>query len=336
MPAGQTGSQIARRAQVTLASLAGALALWIVLRGNDSETLWRVASRARPLWIIAAIASVAFTVVASVARWRVLLQKLDERRTWRHLVHALLVGQTLNILLPVRLGEVTRSYIVSRTEAIPVARVLTTIAVEKIADILIVGATTAWLLAFVALPDWVQVPARAVIITGAIAAFAAALLSLRADALAHLSRLVARVVPARWRPRVERQFLAASEGLSGVRTRKGHLLLWTLSVAVLLLAASTNYLLFLAFDLPLPATAAVFLLVALQLGNAIVSVPGNLGVFHYVTLLVLSSYGVDRNTAVAYAMTLYVVALGPKILLGAGFLMFADTRLDLRAIAGRA
>lgn len=174
------------------------------------------------------------------------------------------------------------------------------------------------------------------VITGAVAALVAATLSLRADALAHLSRLVARLAPGRWRSRIEGQFLAASEGLSGIRTRNGHMLLWTLSVAVLLLAASTNYLLLLAFDLPVPATAAVFLLVALQLGNAIVSVPGNLGVFQYVTVLVLSSYGVERNTAVAYAMTLYVVALGPKLLAGAGFLMFAGTGLDLRAMAARA
>lgn len=48
----------------------------------------------------------------------------------------------------------------------------------------------------------------------------------------------------------------------------------------MLLAASTNYLLFVAFGFELPVIAALFLLVVLQVGNNAVSVPGNIGVFH--------------------------------------------------------
>ena len=84
----------------------------------------------------------------------------------------------------------------------------------------------------------------------------------------------------------------------------------------MLLAASTNYLLFVAFGFELPALAALFLLVVLQVGNSAVSVPGNLGVFHYLTILALAAYGIDRERALAYAIVLYAVALLPKIALG--------------------
>ena len=45
--------------------------------------------------------------------------------------------------------------------------------------------------------------------------------------------------------------------------------------------------------------------------------PGNVGVFHYLTVLVLSAFSVDRQVAVGYALVLYFVALVPKIILGA-------------------
>ena len=61
----------------------------------------------------------------------------------------------------------------------------------------------------------------------------------------------------------------------------------------------------------------MFLLVVLSVGASAVSVPGNLGVFHYLTVLALAVFSVDRDTALAYAVALYVVALMPKIVLGA-------------------
>ena len=54
----------------------------------------------------------------------------------------------------------------------------------------------------------------------------------------------------------------------------------------------------------------------LQVGNTAVSVPGNLGVFHYLTVLTLAVYGIDRERALAYAIVLYAVALLPRIALG--------------------
>ena len=44
--------------------------------------------------------------------------------------------------------------------------------------------------------------------------------------------------------------------------------IWTLSVAIVISAAATNFLLFRAFGLELPPIAALFLLVVLQVGTA--------------------------------------------------------------------
>jgi len=302
-------------------ALLGALALWLALRGTDYTTLRLSVAGARPAWILAAIGSVALTVAVGVLRWRVLLEPVP---AWRPLVDGIIIGQMLNIVLPIRLGEVARAYIVSRAESVPAARVLTTIAVEKLGDIVAVGLTAALLLALATLPAWVYGPGRALVITGVLAAVAS-IFGFRPGVVVWITRTVQRVAPASWRPRLERQFAVAAEGLAALRSRTRSLEFWLLSVAILLLAASTNYLLFLAFDLRLPAITALTLLLALQVGNTLISVPGNLGVFHYVIILVLTTQGVDRTAALGYAMVLYAVAILPKVAVG-GILLAVDYR----------
>ena len=302
--------------RVLTGCLLGIVALWLALRGTDAGLLWRTIEQSRPLWVLTALGSVGVTLAVVVFRWRLLLQHPEGPGLWLTLFQAAIVGQMLNVLLPIRLGELARAFLVSRSLGIPVARVFTTIAVERLGDMVAIGLAAAWMVAFVSLPGWVQRPAGALVMAGIAAAIGAALLSKRAEAFIWLMRLAARAAPSAWRPWVEKRIGSVLEGLGGLRTWQGSVSLGVLSVAVLLLAASTNLLLFRAFDLQVPATAAVVLLIALQVGNTIVSVPGNLGVFHYVTILVLSTYGVERGTAVAYAIVLYAVALLPKIALG--------------------
>ncbi len=70
-------------------------------------------------------------------------------------------------------------------------------------------------------------------------------------------------------------------------------------------------------DLPVPVITAFALLVMLQIGTAVVSVPGNLGVFHYLTVVTLATWSVPTETAIATALVLHIVTLGPKIVLAA-------------------
>jgi hypothetical protein len=313
------GRRYGSGASVRLAAglLLGGVALWLALRGADAAALSRSLAAAAPAWVAAALLSVAMTIAAGVARWRLLL--VDAR--WRPLTDGLIVGQMLNIVLPIRLGELARAYIVSRAERLPAARVFTTIAVEKVADLMAVGLAAALLLMFATLPAWIHAPGRALVLTG-VAAAAAAAFAFRPGVILWMARAAQRLAPASWHARIERQFTAAAEGVAALRSPSRGAALWLLTIVVLLLAASTNYLLFFAFDLRLPPLTALLLLLALQVGTAIAPVPGNLGVFHYVAVLVLTAYGIDRTTALAYALALYAVAILPKVAAGGALLVF--------------
>ena len=89
----------------------------------------------------------------------------------------------------------------------------------------------------------------------------------------------------------------------------------------------TNYIILRDVDIQVPFTAALFVLIVLQVGSAPPSAPGKLGVFHYLAVLALSAFSVEKDLALAYSVLLYVVALLPKVVIGVGVLIFSRWRL---------
>ena len=108
---------------------------------------------------------------------------------------------------------------------------------------------------------------------------------------------------------------AALAQLGGATALNG--LAWVMTVAIWALAAGTNQLIFLALDLRLPWTAAPFLLGVLHLGGLIRLAPGQIGVFHYLTILALGAFGADRAAGFACGLVLHLVVVGPPMALGA-------------------
>ena len=301
--------------------IVGAIAVWLAFRRSDVQSLADGIAQANPLFVVAAVASVLLTLVTVAIRWHVVLYAGERHRSRARLLWATALGQMLNIILPIRLGEVARAYMVSRAERLAAARVFLTVAAEKLADLTILGVATTMVLVFVSAPVWVAATGRALLITGALAALGSWLLTWRAERLGRWMARLVTVLPSQWQESVLRQTEAGLESLRALRSGRSSASFWLLSAAVLVLAASTNYLMFLAFDMELPAIAALTVLVVVQVGTAAVSVPGNIGVFHYLAVLTLEAFGVEWQLALAYAVLLHLVALGPKVLLGTAVLI---------------
>ena len=154
---------------LALGVIVGAIALWLALRGAAIGGLRSALGRADVFWILLALGSVLLTLAVAVVRWRILFHPESAGLSWGNLTAAFLVGQMLNIMLPLRLGEVARAYWLSRSEDIPMGRALGTIGVEKLADLASIGLAAVALLVLAAVPPWVQSPGRVLVITGAIA-----------------------------------------------------------------------------------------------------------------------------------------------------------------------
>ena len=113
------------------------------------------------------------------------------------------------------------------------------------------------------------------------------------------------------------------------------------SVLVWALAALTNCVTFLALGIDVPFLAALLLLAALHLGVAVPSSPGRVGVFHYICILSLSLFSVDRSVALSYGLVLHLVVFVPMMSLGTWFLWkenyeLSKSKAEAKLAAGEA
>jgi uncharacterized protein (TIRG00374 family) len=292
------------------------LTLWLTFRGIDFAGVRATLAGLNYWFVLWGIVSVVLTVGVATVRWRVLLTPGTGAVAWRPVFESVVVGQMLNIVLPMRAGDFVRAYALGRIEGIATGGVVATIAIEKAADLLAQGVAMAVLFLYFSVPLGLTGPGRASMILGAAALIAGVVATRYGKRTVNwIPRLP--LVPETYRAILARHSASTIQGLAALRDAKAIAALWSLTALTVGLAASTNYLLFKAFGLDVPVSAAFLLLVVLQFGNAPVSTPGNLGVYHYLTVLVLSAFAVDRQVAVGYAVVLYAVALAPKIILGA-------------------
>ena len=292
----------------------GLLLLALAVRGVDLQQVWAGVEQADPGWVALALVTVLVTTAAKVARWRGLFPAVIGV-SFPSLARALLVGQLANALLPARLGEVARFYLLGRDEGVSKATVVGTIAAEKAFDVLFLLLTAGLAAVLTTLPQWLH---------GALAGMAALGVAVMVTAVAlprqrvvTLGRRLAGALPEALTSRLVWLIDRGLIGLEALRRPRLAARACAWSAAVWALAAGTNLALFRAFQLDLTIGPALLLLTLLHVGMAPPSSPGRLGVFHAVTVVGLRSFGVGRAVGLAYAAVLHALVYGPQLLLGA-------------------
>lgn len=306
---------------------AGLLLFYLAFRDVDPHALGRAFRAADPIWLALAALSTFITVAFVVLRWRVLLGATAEPRRHAVLFSAVLASQVANIVMPFKLGDAVRIGAVSRALAMPPAEVLGSVAVERLFDALLVAITAGVLVAAGTLPAfaragllWLAAAMVAALLT------AAALVKFRAAAASAV-----RILPARIQAWTGRQIDLLLRGLVRVShpSTAATAMLW--SAAVMSGSILTAWLVLIACGLPVPPIAAAVVVIAVQIGGAVVPVPGAIGISQVVTVAVLRLWGINEASALAYALMLYLVSRVPKL----AVLPFALSVLTGRTAAAR-
>ena len=100
--------------RVILSTLIGALGIYLVARNLDLSDLQAAFARADLLLVLASVATIVATLLAKTWRWRLIFYPPESRPRYPPLFWALIIGQFLNALLPMRLGEVGRAFSLER------------------------------------------------------------------------------------------------------------------------------------------------------------------------------------------------------------------------------
>lgn len=228
------------------------------------------------------------------------------------------IGYAANNLLPARLGELVRSYVLSRREQLSYGISLSTLLIERILDgLAIVGIL--WVAGgFVSRQPWIDEIGW---VAGAI--FMAALLVV----------LVARIWTTFFQKTLSWMVQFLPQGPGKTIEGFGHRLLdgtsclgWDrylpgilgMSVMIWLVEGSMFAVMLVAFGWPLSWLAAYLAMSITNLGVLVPSSPGHLGTFHAFCAKVLLLVGVvsSKSDALSYAAAVHLLQLVPVTILG--------------------
>jgi glycosyltransferase 2 family protein len=257
-----------------------------------------------------------------LVRWLLLLRDEQGRRyPVTPLWHAIALGFTANNVLPLRAGELVRTYAAARLAPARFSTVLSSVAVERIFDALTVVTLLTLALLSPDLPSKLTIGGQSVphLARGAALAAAVGLFLAFLVVIAPLSaeRIIRRVLPFHRVANALVNFIEGMrQGLLVLRTPSR--LLWVIfwSLVIWLFNALGFYVGFAAFDIPVSYLGALLLQGLLVLGISLPSTPGFFGPFEAVIVAVLALYGIPKDVAFSYAIAYHLTSFIPITLLG--------------------
>lgn len=322
------------RRRLTLAlgfGLSIALLAWVFLR-LDWALFVAAMARVQTGWVALAAAATAASIALRAQRWRTLAALDGGRR--RDFFRAASIGYLGNFIYPLRAGEVMRVLALKQlVPGAPLGRSLATAAMDRAFDLVGVGV----FLAVVLYAHGVAALGRQAVhgaTTLVLLACAAILVFVVTARLwGPLVDMAARSLPAaagRWLRLGYRQALEAAEAASPGRLAA--------AFAASLLASLVDYAvvwcLLRAFGWEFGLLAAVTLGVFVQIGGALPSAPGLVGVIQVACVLSLALYGVAESAAVAFSVLYQLTLL--MVVAGCGLWAAASAGLSLSARGGGA
>jgi uncharacterized protein (TIRG00374 family) len=263
-------------------------------------------------WLLPFLALEVVVIWTRALRWRLML---EDRLSTARLFWITNIGYLLNNVLPLRLGEVGRVYLVTRRSTVGAMQGLSSVVVERLVDVLCLIALIFLLLPLV--PGSVAFVATGMTLSGvAMAGIALIFVAAHMHTIveAGFTRLLSRVRPqlAQALQQHLHDFLASVRVIQGRRLwlcLMWSVITWTVSVA-------SMYVLMLAFD-PQPKWFIGMLAnCAIALGVALPSAPAGLGLWEAATVAALTMAEVPAEMALAFAILSHLASFISLAVLG--------------------
>jgi len=309
----------------TIQILAGIALLVFSLWGVNWRQLAESVGSVSLSWFFLALGSVVVGLGLKAVRWWLFLKNYGLNVPWRRVFQAYFAGQSANILLPTRGGELVRLGLLSTQNPSSAPQVAATIALEKFLDIIALSITAVGVAAY--LPPEKAIWVREWLLP--FSGFASLMLLVMIFWGPLLWRFIQPKIPSHapsWLCKaaglVDR-FVESSLWLRDARRLLPALLLTAL---IWVIMWGTNVLLFQSLKMELPLVAGGLVLVFIYLGLLPALMPGNIGPFYFFAQLAVRSFIVSDEKALAFAILLHAIVTLPPLFAGGIFLLFSGER----------
>jgi uncharacterized protein (TIRG00374 family) len=312
----------------------------LLFRKIDFNQLWAALVTVDYRYILLAVVCTFVSYFLRAVRWHYLLIP-EKSIPLSSLYPATIIGYMANNVLPARLGEFVRAYVLAQREGLQTATVFASLVIDRLFD----GFTVMLILLFtlfnLRLPQGLS-EAETVLKTGGVVTFVlyagvvAFLILLKRQTIRTLAwtGIILKPFPQRL---TERIIPLLGSFIGGIRlsSRCGHIVAVLLSsLAVWLFCVVPVDLVLQGFGVNLPITASMFILVLLVFAVMVPASPGFIGTYHYACFKGLSAFGIAESTSVSIALVLHGTSFFPVILAGAYHLWRGRLSLGTLTAAG--
>jgi len=284
-------------------------------------------------WLIPAFAISLTLQVFRAWRWQLELRPLERIGLGRLWVVTSVAYMAIN-LLPVRLGEFVRPWLLSRRSSVTFSNVVGNLLIEKTMDsVVIVVYILVGLLTTANLPLWVRRGALVPAVAAAVLAALVALMWVKGEAF--IDRWVIRFLPERFGAGVKGVVRALLDGMRILPDGRLVASVFIVSLTLWSLPILSSYVIIRAFAFPVPFSAALIVFIFIGFGSAIPNAPGMIGAYQYACVLALALFGIDQPAALAYGLVLNAIQLVSLVAQGLVALPLAGVGLGDMRRAGR-
>lgn len=304
---------------MTAGLIVGAVFVLLALRKVDFGQMAHAFLSADYYYLIPPVLILFFSLFLRTLLWRCLIapiRKLD----LGSLFTSLIIGYSANVIMPARLGEILRAYVLSKKRNVSASATLATIVMERVIDIFALLAFMVLAVFIHPFPNWLK-DSGYILLAGSLGLFAVLIFLKKATAvsetvLGHILRYFPQRVQHRVRDILERF-------VSGIMP----LLHWYdyVSVGFLAVIIWSCYGIIFYFTLHafgfvgaynLPWSASLIVLVITSIGIVIPSSPGYMGTYHYLCQISLTMFGVPAGPALSFAVVVHAINFLPVMIVG--------------------
>ena len=273
--------------------------------------VWRVMRTTSLPLLIAAIAVNLASLVLKGVRWWIFLRPVGVD-SLPLAIRASFTGAALNNILVANSGEAARVILVARTAKVPSERVLATLALERLFELIGYVLLLSFAVSFLPLPPELK-KLRPVAI-GSLVGVAVLLWYL----VKHPGgpELQPEVGGGGWSQRLKRYGKGFLQTMATISTGKRFaaslvisVLVWALQVATYQLTARAAH-----FDISIVGTIAARL--AVNIGFGARATPGNVGVFQMAYAVTAAAFGMDKDQATGVAFLIQIQQILPVTIIG--------------------
>ncbi len=299
-----------------------AVAFWLAFRGVQVAEVADTLRTANYFYVLPALACVVAGLMARALSWQTILGR--KIPFWRAFT-ALNEGYLLSNVLPFRLGELGRAYLVSRPvkgafdhHGLSASQAFSSVLVERVIDLCMIVVLFATVLPLVAGLAWAREAAVLAVVISIVAMGGLFALTLNRALVLRLANWVMGHVRFPWfnAAQWETRAVAFLDGLGALRDWRRFALAACASAMAWVSASLCAWALLFAF-MPAPTLPmGFFVLVISGLGVALPSAPASMGVFEASVVLALSAFQVDKNVAFTFAVIFHALNFGMTTVIG--------------------